>query len=140
VSIEEKVFTRKTFTVRAVRVTSLNMREVTLWCGGRYVIPTAFGRRPYVEVPFGTDPTRQKKMIRAYHGDWVTCLLKTNAYRVYNEQSFRAAFDEVLDNHGKFQAVLDLIEEGIGPQSRLDPFYENADLADLARKIMDIFT
>lgn len=105
-------YERKTFRVEAVRITSTNMEEVAEWCGGRVVKVQDYGwgvydqGRSYVQVPTGH---QHDKIAHAHIGNWVTCLTKTNSFRVYKEKSFLMAFRGILSETEKYAKVHELL-------------------------------
>ena len=67
-------FRRKLNDVRAIRVTTDNVRDVAKWCGGEELkTPSAMGER-YVAQPLHpilNIPTLTEFPLQAYHGNWV---------------------------------------------------------------------
>lgn len=91
-------FSRKPFTIDAVRVTVDNMVEVCEWCSGEIRTEehtiSSKGRttidkyiKVYVHVP------RNDKQTKAYVSDWV--LRAGNSFKVYTNKAFVNNFDEI---------------------------------------------
>lgn len=112
--IIETVFERKTFRVRAVRVTKDNIEEIAVWCGGE-LKPRGQGRkRPYVLI---TD-LRGSNNHRAYPGDWITRVVSGGRFHVYRDNVFIEAFREVrkppsLPTHDE---IYDIVHEAAHKQ------------------------
>lgn len=117
--IEIETFERHTFRVRAVRVTTTNLAGVAEWCGGRVVREE--GRRPHVQVPTGP---RRESITRAYIGTRLSCLEKTDSFRVYKEQSFVEAFRKVESAEDKFAKVHALVSK-VRKAQDLATYYED---------------
>lgn len=135
-----KLYSRKTFTVEAIQVTDQNMRALADWCGGRVTIYFPDQSEGYrsgqtcVEVVVGNVNGRVQKA-RAYHGDWVTCLVGTKNFKVYKNKSFREAFEEVRSEQEKREEVMKVMERALTISgSDLDFMIDN-----FTGKIMEIF-
>lgn len=95
-------FSRKSFTVEGVQVTSENMAEVAEWCKGSIYDD----KRPennttdprFIKVRVDNPLTERQTM--AFVGDWV--LFAGKGYKVYNDMAFRKSFDPKESNvfHG----------------------------------------
>lgn len=73
--------------VKAVQVTSSNMKAVAKWCGGQ-VVQEDSPAEPYIKVE--TIRPMRLRQTQAFMGDWV---VKTSAgYKVYLEKAFPKAF------------------------------------------------
>lgn len=106
-SVVTATYERKTFRVEAVRVTSDNMEEVAEWCGGRVVNTDGFGYgRKHVQVPTGKGG---ESIAHAYIGNWVTCLVKAQSFRVYKEKSFLEAFSSIMSETERFAKVYEML-------------------------------
>lgn len=100
-------YERMTFRVEAVRVTTNNMEEVAEWCGGRVVdIDTSGFGRKHVQVPTGKDGM---SIAHANIGNWVTCLVKGNSFRVYKEKSFLEAFRGIMSETERYAKIHELL-------------------------------
>lgn len=107
---ELDTFERKTFKVKAVRITVGNIREVAEWTGGDYEWPQ--NRSQFVRIPCG--PKRDN--CRAYVGDWVTSLDYSSGespaepnFRVYKDHTFLEAFREIMGEAEKYARVHELL-------------------------------
>ena len=84
-------YSRKSFTVEAVRVNKSNMEEVAQWCGGVIVTQTTRESKTerfiHVDVVNPTSPRQEQ----AFVGDWV---LKTDSmWKVYTNRAFLRSFE-----------------------------------------------
>lgn len=131
-----KTYRRKTFTVQAIQVSTDNLRGLAEWCGGRIGQEQDFlrepGVKPFVEVVIGVVNGRTKKA-RAYPGDWITKLHDANNFRVYRNDSFVEAFEEVRSEIEKREAVLELVREEMWPNG------SGSKASGLTNKIMNVF-
>lgn len=88
-------WTRKTYQVKAVKVTADNMEDVAKWTrgtiGNTRDIEGYPKRKPnldFIEVPVETRARQQKS--KAYVGDWVT--KNEKAFAVYGDAAFKTVF------------------------------------------------
>lgn len=134
--IDERIFTRKTFSVRAIQVTAQNMYDVALWCDGRYVIAQNSAQRPYIEVVIAKSNGRDI-LARAYEGCWITRLVSGEAYfKVYKDKSFAQAFDERVDLFDQVNALVEKAMGGTWTQYTQDDVLH---AADITREIIELF-
>lgn len=99
-------YQRKTFQVRAMRVTKSNMREIASWVGGTVVE----GRAPHILVSCGD----KKENRKAFVGSWITNLINDEApdelnLRVYDNHTFLQAFQQIMDEADKYARVHELL-------------------------------
>lgn len=103
---------RRTFRVRAVRVTAENIAELAEWCGGEIKdagLPAT--NAAYIKVP-----TRGSAASRAHIGDWITKLGYTDNYRVYQNKSFLQAFREIFNEEQKYAEIHQVIVNAMRKQ------------------------
>lgn len=86
--MEIEIFTRKSFSVEAVRVTADNIEEVAKWCSG--TIETDENSTRYIKVRV-QNPLNERQT-KAYVGDRV--LYAGKGYKVYKESAFQKSFDK----------------------------------------------
>lgn len=135
-------FQRKTFCVKAIRVTVTNMEELAEWCGGVVKIePSGSGEfKAFVEIASNRVPRRRGE-IRAYMGDWITCLSEGNNFKVYKNKTFLEAFEEIRSVMDKYAAVLQIVRD-INRADRVgatDFDGEYLDSEDIANQIVSLF-
>lgn len=98
---EPAIYMRKTFTVRAIRVTGNNVERIARWCGGVVDHPEVDGQLvTAVAVPVRDRTGKHINFIRAYYDMWVTRLTTEDCFRVYSDRTFRQGF-EIVDNRGE---------------------------------------
>lgn len=88
-SIVTETYTRKPFSIEAVRVTEENMEDVAKWCGGE--IHKYNGKR-FIKVDVARPLT--EKQTKAFAGDWV--LRVKTSFKVYQHKAFVSNFDKVV--------------------------------------------
>lgn len=88
-SLDIKKFTRKPFTVEAVRVTEENFNKVAEWCESPHIHHGAHPTKSFFKVEV-KNPINDKQT-QAYFGDWV--LKTTNGYKVYTDYAFHHNFE-----------------------------------------------
>lgn len=97
-------FERKTFRVKAIRVTAKNMREIADWTGGEIIDKP--NRANYVMFLCGA----KREPRTAYAGDWVTSLMGDEGnFRVYNNHTFLQAFQKIVNEAEKYAKVHELL-------------------------------
>jgi len=109
---------RKTFRVKAVRITEGNIREIAEWTRGEHTKPERGGS--FVRVPCGA----KKENCKAYVGDWVTSLITYNDgtepeepnFRVYKQHTFLQAFRQIMSEAEKYAKVHELLMKIRGAQ------------------------
>lgn len=100
---------RKTFRVKAIRVTAENAAELAEWCGGELHdadLPTT--NAISISVPTGHVAGRTRKT-RARIGDWITRLSEGNNFRVYPNRSFLLAFQEIISETERYNKIHGLL-------------------------------
>lgn len=89
-SIVTEKYTRKPFSIDAIRVTEENLEEVAQWCGGE--IHKYNGKR-FIKVDVNRPLT--EKQTKAFAGDWV--LKAGTGFKVYQHKAFQHCFDKVAE-------------------------------------------
>lgn len=109
VTAELQTYERKTFQVKAIRVTPENISEIAQWTGGGlrdYGLPAT--NAAIVDVPIGQVNGRTI-MEKAHIGDWVTCLANSKDFRVYRNKTFLQAFQASMEQVEKYTKVHELL-------------------------------
>jgi hypothetical protein len=122
-------FERKTFKVKAVRITAGNIREIAEWTDGDYEWPENGAQ--FVRIPCGS----KKDNCRAYSGDWVTCLIHYNDseppeepnFRVYKEHTFLQAFLKIMGEAEKYARVHELLMKIRSAQDKATYYGDTSD-------------
>ena len=103
-------YERKSFQVKAVRVTAENIREIAEWTRGELKdigLPTT--NAATVGVPVGEVNGRVKREW-AHIGDWVTSLVGDEKdFRVYKQSTFLHCFTQIMGETEKFSKVHELL-------------------------------
>lgn len=96
-------FQHKTFIVQAKQVLAEDIRDLTDWCGGRFIESyepewhmTSGNYRtgqPCIEIEI---PRSNGRKMRAFVGDWITHVSGSDKFKVYHDKTFKEAFEEVL--------------------------------------------
>jgi hypothetical protein len=100
---------RKTFRVKAIRITAENMAELAEWCGGEIRdsdLPAT--NAASIGVPTGHVGGRTQRTW-AYVGDWITRLSDANNFRVYKNRSFLLAFQEIMSESEKYAKIHEML-------------------------------
>lgn len=145
--IEYGKFTRKTFTVNAIQVTSENMREVAKWCGGivKPLNEMLYDNEWLIDFPSTKGIDGKPRRAQASVGDWISQLTSGGKFRVYSDKDFRLCFlgDEDVDSerYAKVYQKLTRIAKLQDDATRYDS-HSGMDLVlNLAtRDILDIFS
>lgn len=105
ITAELQTYERKSFQVKAIRVTSENISEIAKWTGGDLTdtdLPAT--NAAIVHVPTVQVNGREQKE-KAHIGDWVTCLADSPNFRVYRNKTFLQAFQEAMTQTEKYAWV-----------------------------------
>lgn len=113
--IEAEMFERKTFQVRAIRVTRENIAQLAESCGWRYV--TGSNLRPHLVIP-----RNEERDSRAYLGNWITYKPEdgNGHFHVYSHHVFKHAFREILDEHEKREKIMNQVHLALHDLARGD--------------------
>lgn len=95
--MELQNFVRRSFAVKAVRVTKENIWELAEWCGG-----TVTDIHGDIHIKVDVKRPLNEKQTQAHVGDWV--LNTKKGFKVYNEKAFHANF------RGADQSISDGVE------------------------------
>lgn len=93
-SVTTTKFIRKPLYVEAVRVTAANFDEIVAWCQGEVQQNQTPGKgagKKHIKIQ-AHNPINSRQT-KAFIGDWV--LYTERGYKVYTNNAFHAAFDEV---------------------------------------------
>ena len=94
--MESKRYVRKPMFVEAVQVTKENFREIAKWCNG-----TAYQSTDgHITVRVLHVRSKTIPRTKAFLGDWV--LSSENGFRVYTNNAFAKAFDQVPEVSGEW--------------------------------------
>jgi len=141
--IELHTFTRKTFTVEAIKLTEENIHAVALWCGGT-IAKTLDGKDQLYISMRRPGLSYERSELMAFPGNWVVYSPKQKAFRPYDEGVFFHAFmpTEQSDDEKLSQVVrlvkLAMIEYGLAVQKR-DVSGTAGTANQYAEKIMELF-
>jgi hypothetical protein len=100
-----EIWTRKSFDVKAARVTATNIRAVAAWCNGK--IGMSEGKKLYVNI--WTVQFHRGRETKAFVGDWV--VLIDGAFKHYRDKSFRQAYSKKLDSAYRKGQVMGMLAE-----------------------------
>jgi hypothetical protein len=141
--IEIHTFTRKTFTVEAIKLTEENIHAVALWCRGT-IAKTLDGKdQLYIAMRRPGLPYERSELM-AFPGNWVVHNLLQKSFRPYEEGVFFHSFiptdrsdDEKLSEVVRL-VKLAMIEYGLAVQKR-DVSGTAGTANEYAEKIMELF-
>lgn len=96
-----EIWTRKSFPVEAVRITSENIGQVAEWCAGTVCRSSSYTPELYIAL----EKTEYNKIriSRAYVGDWI--LLTNGIFKNYRNDKFRKSFDPPVQDSDKDDAI-----------------------------------
>lgn len=96
-SVETEEFTRKTFDVKAIRVTHENLNEIAEWCKG--FLKNGNINKDAAPIMCVKVPVRKAATVRqtlAFPGDWVLVMKDyedKDSFKVYHDKAFKAGFE-----------------------------------------------
>jgi hypothetical protein len=143
---EPEVWTRKSFDVRAVRITDDNIRVVALWSGG---IVRRLPNNPGEAlrgvnkrcIQLEVNHYNKLREVKAYVGDWI--LMTDEGFRHYRDKSFRLAF-QPKDPRKRYEEVRALVSRAMIEQDAatyLGRSSETKGLTDeIALQIIQLFS
>jgi len=141
-------FTRKTFSVEAMQVTTENIYEIAEWCGGT-IKDNGDGfvgdPQAYIEVPVAMK--NGIKRDKAFYGDWVT--RTERSFKAYRDEAFKIAFEQdapvEFDPDVRHEEVYRLVHEAMGDQHKatsgegMTYFNRRVTAVRITNKIVEIF-
>lgn len=109
--LETETWTRKSFPVKAVRITRQNIDQVAEWCGG--TICKSLNDNPQLYIALEKTEYNKIRISRAYIGDWV--LLTNGIFKNYRNDKFGKSFDPPVqsrvDRLDKIKKTHDFLRE-----------------------------
>lgn len=131
-TISPKDYQRNTFTVKAIRITAENIREVAEWSHAKVMHSSEidwWDRRKegfFLRLP-GSKDLKSFGVV----GDWVL-RMGYNSYRVYSDQSFRGSFNEAKPVSRA--EVLELVKQAMLKQDTATYHGESSSTGDVANE------
>ena len=134
-------FQRKTFRVRSMQITAENLHDISKWCNGTVVQERNIDNEIVVYLIVTTSRVNGRvEKVKAFVGDWVSCLTTANHFKVYRNQAYVEAFEPILSTEERREAVAELLEEmnggRIGHTNLAGEFVTSEDYVKI---IMEIF-